>query len=97
RVRRSKHLGVERNLRDRGVKHADQGAVWRSVALELTRLDAANASGSLVGEAGIQQVLERDRQLAGAIEELARRGPLPGQSGVVVAHGSRVVAAELFA
>ena len=31
-----------------------------------------------------------------AVEELIAMGPLPGQCGMVVAHGHRVVAAEIF-
>ena len=43
-----------------------------------------------------EQFLRRDRQRAHVIRRLARRGPLPGQCGVVVAHGRRVVAIEVF-
>ena len=33
---------------------------------------------------------------AAAVEKLAERGPLPGQCGVVVVHGRRVAAMDLF-
>jgi len=40
---------------------------------------------------------QHDGQLSEAIAELCNRGPLPGQSGVVITQGSRVVAAEVYA
>ena len=41
-------------------------------------------------------VLERDDHRRRALQDLTRRGPLPGQCGVVVCHGKRIVAVELF-
>ncbi len=82
------------NLVDHHERRADQGQVWESVALELDRLGAGNASGSLIGA---DAVFQRDHRLGSAIVQLVARGPLPGQCGVVVSHGDRVVAAELFA
>ena len=38
----------------------------------------------------------RDQNRLAAVQELAGLGPLPDQCGVVVAHGPRVVAAEIF-
>ena len=97
RVRRAKQEGVGRSVRHHGTKDADQGAVWMTVAHELTRLGADNDSKTLVGAAGADGALDRDRRLGDAIEDLTSRGPLAGQCGVVVTHGSRVVAAEVFA
>lgn len=94
RVRRAKAEGVHRNLRRTGHKDSDQGAVWQSVDRELDRLDLPAPTrnfadtDSLFGEGG---------QLGAALEELVVHGPLSGQCGVVISHGSRVVAAELFA
>jgi hypothetical protein len=47
----------------------------------------------------VEQLAERERRdhrLAEAIAELVARGPLPGQCGIVVTHGRRVVAAEIY-
>ena len=38
----------------------------------------------------------RDQRLAAAIGELVARGPLPGQSGIVVTHGRRIFAAAIY-
>lgn len=74
-------------------RHADQGEVWEAVAYELDRLDAGNDSGSLIGA---HMRSNGDHRLAEATKQLVEYGPLAGQCGVVIAHGSRIVAAELF-
>ena len=102
RVRRAKSATVAENLRRSGHKRSDQGAVWESVGFELDRLDLASPTGNF---AAADQVFAaapgagRDEhlKLARAAAELAELGPLQGQCGVVVAHGSRVVAAEVLA
>jgi len=93
RVRRTKHASIGDNVRQSGNKRTDQGAVWSTVASELTRMNAASASGTLTaGDTRLD-----DSRVMETVEELCRRGPLPGQCGVVVAHGARIVSAELFA
>ena len=95
RVRRAKDMTVGRNL-ERGVgKHADQGMVWSMVANELDRLGAVNASMRL--SAAAEREDEHSGRVGRTIEELRRLGPLPQQCGVVVAHGPRIVSAEVFA
>jgi hypothetical protein len=94
RVRRSKHESVSRNLAAGGWKHADQGEVWRSIDGELDRLGVDSASRNLADLDGLYE--QRTRRSA-AVADLLSRGPLPGQCGVVVAHGGRVVAAEVLA
>ena len=46
--------------------------------------------------ADTDQVFTRDRYRQEAVDELVDRGPLTGQCGIVVAHGWRAVAAEVF-
>lgn len=94
RVRRAKTATVGDNVRQHGFKRADQGAVWNMVGSELHRLNAFSESAAL---AAVEGHLADDNRLAAAIAELDLLGPLPGQCGVVVAHGSRVVSAEVFA
>lgn len=94
RVRRAKVASVGDNVRAHGDRFADQGLVWGAVGAELHRLDAFSSSGAL---SAVEAHLDTDEQLAGATDELVRFGPLPGQCGVVVAHGSRIVSAEVFA
>lgn len=94
RVRRAKDATVAENLRAGGSKRSDQGVVWNAVSLELDRMDIDDCSSRL-SAAAVR--LGDDRRIAEAADELRQRGPLPGQCGVVVAHGSRVVSTELFA
>lgn len=94
RVRRAKNLTQTDNLMAHGSRTSDQGAVWAAVHHELGRLDAHNNSSTL---AAAQDRLRDDRRIAEATAELRARGPLPGQCGIVVAHGSRIVSLELFA
>jgi hypothetical protein len=92
RVRREKTAGVTRNVRANGSRRSDQGDVWSAVHHELNRLGLHNATGTLDDMSrGITDDIGR------AVDELIALGPLPGQCGVVVAHGSRVVAADVFA
>lgn len=93
RVRREKARTVAESVQKGGGKRSDQGAVWQAVALELQRLDAHNPTASLLeGES----LFDRDDRKGRAVEELIARGPLPGQCGIVVSHGSRIVAVDVF-
>lgn len=94
RVRRAMQRTFHDNLRTSGERHADQGAVWSSIGDELHRLGAENATNDLFAA---REALLRDERRQAVIDDLVARGPLPGQVGVVVSHGSRVVAADLFA
>jgi len=92
RVRRTMVHGLQHNL-EQGHKAADQGAVWSAIDHELHRFAAHNDTGALheVRRARI------DDDGARAANELVARGPLPQQCGVVVARGSRIVGAEVYA
>ena len=93
-VRRRKLTGVAENVRRSGSKHSDQGAVWSAVHAELNRLHVQHETSAFTA---VDAVFARDRVLAEATDRLVGKGPLPGQCGVVVAHGSRIVAADVFA
>ena len=93
RVRRVKTATVGWNLEASGAKRSDQGRVWETVDAELGRL-RIDAPTSALRE--LDAHLERD-DLHGVIASLVRPGPLPGQRGIVVAHGHRIVAADGFA
>ncbi len=102
RVRRAKSMTVAENLDRTGRKNSDQELVWDVVGDEMDRLAVISATSNF---AATDEVLdapagpEDDGRavLASAARELVSRGPLPGQCGVVVTHGSRVVSAEVFA
>ena len=94
RVRRAKMEGVRESLRHSDSKRSDQGAVWHAVDYELNRKGIHSPSANF---RDIEDFAQRDNASAQAIQDLVRRGPLPGQQGVVIAHGQRIVNAELFA
>ena len=94
RVRRDTTYSVTDNMREGRNRQANQGAVWAAVDHEL------NAGGIAAPTRAVAQLNEwerRDQQLREAIAELTARGPLPGQCGIVVALGRRVVAADVYA
>ena len=93
RVRRTKQRSVNRSLQLTGAYSGDQGAVWNSIEREMNSLCASSPTGAV---ADADQVFQRDDGLAAAVDDLVTRGPLVGQCGVVVAHGWRAVAAEVF-
>ena len=102
RVRRAKSATVAENVRRTGHKRSDQGVVWDTVGFELDRLDVASATSNFAAaddllDAGSGAGRSDHARMAGAAQDLVARGPLPGQCGVVVAHGARVVATEVFA
>lgn len=92
RVRREMVEGLHASLRTSGRKQADQERVWSAVRSELDRFESHSDTVAL------NSILEQDyRPTYPATHELIQRGPLPGQCGVVIARGSRIVAAEIFA
>ena len=93
RVRRTKQEAVAMSMATAGSRHSNQGAVWGAIDQELTDL-AVQADTRAMADA--DAMFNRDQHRFAAVEELSRLGPLPGQCGFVVAHGPRVVAAELF-
>lgn len=93
RVRRAKSATVAANLERTGSKRSDQNAVWDSVDDELERLDVASPTRNF---ADADALFTQHRHFAEVAGELVGRGPLRGQCGVVTAHGSRIVAAEVL-
>ena len=93
RARRAKNASVADSVRREGSRRSDQAAVWNAIDRELAHLRVDSETRAARDAEGF---LRRDRRRAGTVERLARRGPLPGQCGVAVAHGRRVVAVEVF-
>lgn len=93
RVRRVKTASVVEAVRLDGAKFSDQSAVWDMIDHELRALRVHSTTQAFHAA---EEALERD-DLADALGELVRVGPLPGQCGIVFGHGNRIVAAELFA
>lgn len=93
RTRRAKNRSVARSVRASGAPRSDQAAVWHSVDEELARVDVASPTSAM---RDAEQFLHADHRRAGTIDHLAGIGALPGQCGIVVTHGKRVVAMEIF-
>ena len=49
-----------------------------------------------VAAADAEEVHRLNSSLSGAVEDLVRMGPLAGQNGIVITHGKRVKAVDLF-
>ena len=93
RVRRTKSREVAETMAADGLRSGNQSAVWSAVQNQLYYLGVHSSTGAI---ADADEVYERDPDRYSAAEELAEKGPLPGQVGIVVAHGQRVVASEIF-
>ncbi|SVB18730.1 uncharacterized protein METZ01_LOCUS171584, partial [marine metagenome] len=93
RVRRAKSHEVAKTMATSGVRSGNQGAVWNAVNQELRYMAVASGTDAI---ADADVVFERDPDRYSAVEELASMGPLPGQCGIVISHGHRVVGAEVF-
>ncbi|MDE0105803.1 MAG: hypothetical protein OXN89_25775 [Bryobacterales bacterium] len=92
-VRRETTAGVNASLMHDGSRHGDQGAVWNAVD-EVLATNQVSSETSAAED--LYQARRRDNTWSGLVEELIRIGPLPQQCGFAVAHGSRVVAVEMF-
>lgn len=93
RVRRAKNEAVARQAATADARRGDQHAVWGSIDAELDDLRVASPTRAM---AAADSVFEREPDRRAAADELGALDPLPGQCGVVVTHGPRVVAAEVF-
>ncbi|MDE0165909.1 MAG: hypothetical protein OXL36_12510 [Bryobacterales bacterium] len=90
RVRAQKNEGISRS----GSREGDQDAVWGEVDAMLSResVQSPTAAAADVKRASHRRKPSRDT----AVRELVDRGPLPGQCGIVVVHGSWVTSMDLF-
>ncbi len=94
RVRAPKQESVADDVESFGTRRSDQHAVWSGVDDALTSLGISSRTRNV---ADADRLFEVDRDRRRDLRDLKRRGPLPGQVGVVVMHGRRPVAVELFA
>ena len=94
RVRSVQHAEVADSMRRRGSRDGDQHAVWCKVE---EVLDSAEVRSATAAAADVKrETYRREPSRAAEIEKLAASGPLAGQCGIVVAHGRRVTAMDLF-
>ncbi len=93
RVRSLNQRHIHASMRAAGSRRGNQSAVWAGVDRVLRDVDAHSPTDAAVAA---DAVYERDRTRSGAVAELTRLGPLPGQCGVAVSHGRWITAIELF-
>ena len=92
-VRMATNRGVKRNFEIHGMKSSDQGAVWDSVSAELSsRMLSSDSSLYLHAYRSV----EENAELRAFIEEMIAKGIEPGQTGIAIAHGDRIVGVEVF-
>ncbi len=92
-VRRRTADGVHRSMGRSGSRRSDQKAVWAEVDNALARHEVKSPTAA--AEA-LHQAYRSDRSWTRTITELAELGPLPGQVGLAISHGSWIAAIELF-
>ena len=85
--------GVARSRVGAGVRSGDQQQVWQAIQVEMNSMAAPSSTGAM---ADADQVFARDGHRQAAVDELVTRGPLTSQCGIIVAHGWRAIAAEVF-
>ena len=93
RVRRAATTTVSDNLRVGNSRCSDQSAVWSAIDREL------GMAGIMSSTRAVDDLAERelrDSELHSAVTHLLATGPRSGQCGVVVTHGRRVVAADIY-
>ena len=93
-VRAAQHAGVARSMGRSGSREGDQSAVWHAVDQMLARTEVKSSTAAAADVR--RQAHRREPSRAAAVEQLAACGPLPGQCGIVVTHGSWVQAMDLF-
>ena len=79
--------------RDQPSRASNQNRVWENVSGELQRRGITSQNQSMAAAAAL---LMQDPTRYAAANELARLGPMPGQCGLVVAHGGRAVSADIM-
>ena len=94
RVRSVQHAGVARSMRQTGSRDGDQTAVWSEINQMLSQASVGSPTAAAADMS--RETFQREPPRAAVAEELAARGPLSGQCGIVIAQGRRVTAMDLF-
>lgn len=92
-VRMAKQRGVKRNIDSHGMKNSDQGAVWSSISKELTTRHIQHDSDSYLAA---DSYVEDDPRLHTTLNDFMKEPLVPGQTGIAVAYGDKVVGIEVF-
>ncbi|MDE0415650.1 MAG: hypothetical protein OXI95_01770 [bacterium] len=92
-IRKRKRASVNRSFSVDRNRMSDQHAIWEDISAMMLREGVASPTGAA---ADLEESYRRHHSRWKTVEALVERGPLPGQCGVVVAHGRDVTAMDLF-
>lgn len=92
-VRMAKQRGVKRNIDTYGMKSSDQSEVWSSISMELQTRKIEHQSDSYLAA---DSYVEHDARLYTALNDFMNEPLVPGQTGIAVAYGDKVVGIEVF-
>ena len=93
RVRRTLHDAVAGQAGTASARQGDQHQVWGRIDESLREMRMSSPTAAI---ADADALFEVDRDRGKAVAELEKLGPLPGQCGIVVTHGPRIVGTEIF-
>ncbi len=92
-IRTRKRASVNRSFRTDGRRTSDQDAIWDDISSMILCEGVASATSAAEDLENSYRRRDGDRK---TVETLVRRGPLPGQCGMVVARGRDITAMDLF-
>ena len=92
-IRKRKRASVNRSFSVNRNRMSDQHGIWNDISAMMLREGVASATGAAED---LEESYRRHHSRRKTVEALVERGPLPGQCGVVVAHGRDVTAMDLF-
>ncbi len=93
RIRHRKRASVNRSFTASRNRESDQHAIWDDIS---AMMDSEDVTSQTHAAERLEDSYRRNRSRLETVEALVERGPLPGQCGVVVAHGRDVTAMDLF-
>ena len=93
RVRNAKARSVKRNIERSKSKASAQGEVWNTISMEL-HSRSLYADGDLF--LGVDEHLDSRSDRMQVVRKFVDEGVQPGQVGVAVAHGEKILGVEVF-
>lgn len=93
RIRKRKRASVNRSFSVNRNRMSDQHGIWDDISTMMLREGVASPTNAADE---LEKTYRRHHARRDTVEALVERGPLPGQCGMVVAHGRDVTAMDLF-
>ena len=92
-IRKRKRASVNRSFSVNRNRMSDQHGIWNDISAMMLREGVTSPTGAAED---LEDSYRRHHSRRKTVEALVERGPLPGQCGIVVAHGRDVTAMDLF-